>query len=77
MNDGLIYGNITLKLYHGSKVRVNADNYGFEMHSWFNPLNWPRNVETIIGERVAGAGTPYNINLTGSKWIRQSNAVVK
>ncbi|WP_177181282.1 DUF6443 domain-containing protein [Parapedobacter koreensis] len=77
VNDGLVYGNIALKLYPNNRVRAYADEYDFRMHSWSNPLNWPRNAETIIGGRVAGVGTPYNINLTGSKWIRPTYQVVK
>jgi len=30
-------------------------------------LNWPRNVETMIGSAFAGEGNSFNINLTGSK----------
>ena len=31
-----------------------------------NPLNWGRNIETIIGNRVAGKGQAYEINIYGS-----------
>ena len=33
------------------------------MHNGRNPLNWGRNIETIIGNRVAGRGQPYEINI--------------
>lgn len=36
------------------------------MHSWKNPLNWPRNFETLIGRLVAGKGVPYEINIYGT-----------
>ena len=66
IEDGLIYGNITLKRHPNHSVRAFNDNYGFEMKSWWNPLYWGRNFETIIGGWVAGEGTPYDINIYGS-----------
>ena len=38
----------------------------FEMHNGRNPLNWGRNIETVIGNRVAGKGQAYEINIYGS-----------
>lgn len=67
VNDGLIYGQITLKRYPNHHVRAYEDRYNFEMHNQFNPLNWPRNVETLIGRIVAGKGKEFSINLYGSK----------
>lgn len=66
---GLVYGKITLKRYPNHQVRAYSDTYNFEMHSWKNPLNWGRNVETIIGKMVAGSGVPYNINFYGSQTL--------
>ena len=43
-----------------------ADKYDFEMHNGRNPLNWGRNIETVIGNRVAGKGQAYEINIYGS-----------
>ena len=37
------------------------------MHSYWNPLNWGRNIETIIGKKVAGEGKSFEINIYGSK----------
>lgn len=54
------------KRYSNHSVRAFNDNYGFEMKSWWNPFNWGRNFETIIGGWVAGDGTPYDINIYGS-----------
>ncbi len=70
INDGLVYGNISLKRYPNHTVRAFVDRYNFEMHSWRNPINWIRNFQTIIGELVAGDGTPYNIYPYGSKKLR-------
>jgi len=67
LNDGLVYGSITLKRYPNHQVRAFADEYNFEMHSFWNPLNWPRNVETVIGQKYAGEGQSFEINLYGSK----------
>ncbi len=39
------------------------------MHSWWNPLNWGRNVETILGDKVAGNGTPYKIHFYDSQTL--------
>ncbi len=70
VEDGLIYGNIMLRGYPNYTVRAWNDNYSFEMHSWWNPLNWGRNIETIIGGWVAGEGTPYDINIYGSTQLQ-------
>jgi hypothetical protein len=67
LNDGLVYGQITLKRYPNHTVRAYADKYDFDMKSWWNPLNWGRNIETAIGQKVAGLGTGYEINIYGSK----------
>ncbi len=67
LNDGLVYGNITLKRYPNNSVRAYADTYDFDMKSWWNPLNWARNYEAKIGNIVAGQGKAYQINIYGSK----------
>ena len=67
VNDGLVYGSITLKRYSDHQVRAYADEYNFEMHNAWNPLNWPRNAETLIGRKVAGEGQKFDINIYGSK----------
>ena len=70
LNDGLVYGNITLKRYPNHSVRAFSDKYDFEMHNGLNPLNWGRNIETIIGGWVAGSGQPYEINIYGSAKLK-------
>ena len=70
LNDGLVYGTITLKRYPDDLVRAYADKYDFDMKSWYNPLNWSRNVETIIGGNVAGKGNPFLIFIYGSQKLK-------
>jgi hypothetical protein len=65
LNDGLVYGNITLKRYPDHTVRAFSDPYDFDVKSWGNPLNWGRNIEIVIGSKVAGRGKPYEINIYG------------
>ena len=67
INDGLVYGNIKLRRYPNHSVRAYSDKYDFDMHSYWNPLNWGRNIETIIGKKVAGEGKSFEINIYGSK----------
>jgi hypothetical protein len=67
MNDGLVYGKITLVRYPNHQVRAKSDKYDFDMKTWLNPLNWGRNFETIIGQKVAGQGKSCEINIYGSK----------
>ena len=68
-NAGMVFGNITLKLYPGNIVKAYDDTYDFDMKSWANPLNWGRNIETVIGAGVAGQGTPYNIAIQGGAQV--------
>lgn len=70
LNDGLVYGNITLIRNSNNTVRAYADKYDFDMKSWANPSNWIRNTETIIGRKVAGNGTAYLIYFHGSAPIK-------
>ena len=69
INDALVYGSIKLKRYSNHKVRAFSDTYDFDMKPWWNPLNWGRNIETIIGSKVAGQGTPYEINFYGNQQL--------
>lgn len=70
LNDGLVYRNIALKRYINHQVRAFADRYDFEMHNPWNPLNWGRNAETVIGRKVAGEGAPFEINIYGSATLK-------
>jgi hypothetical protein len=67
LNDGLVYGKIRLKRYPSHTVRAFADTCDFDMKPWRDPSNLGRNIQTIIGEKVAGQGTGYEINIYGSK----------
>lgn len=69
INDGLVYGQVTLKRYPNHSVRAYADEYNFEMHNGWNPLNWPRNAQTVIGGAYAGDGQKYEINMYGSQQL--------
>ncbi len=69
INDGLVYGQVTLKRYPNHSVRAYADEYNFEMHNGWNPLNWPRNAQTVIGGAYAGDGKKYEINMYGSQQL--------
>ena len=62
LNDGLVYGKVTLKRYPNHSVKAYADKYDFDIKPWSNPLNWGRNLETIIGKKKAGEGVPFEIN---------------
>ena len=70
LNDGLVYGNLTLKRYPNNAVRAYADSYDFQMHSGFKPSVLLRNCETLIGRAVAGQGKSYSINIYGSQTIK-------
>ncbi len=69
-NDALVYGQITLKRYPNHQVRAYSDEYNFETHNPWNPLNWPRNIQTRIGRYYAGEGQKYDININGSKTLK-------
>ncbi|HON20722.1 MAG TPA: RHS repeat-associated core domain-containing protein, partial [Bacteroidales bacterium] len=70
VNDGLVYGKITLVRYPNHQVRAMSDTYDFDMKPWLNPLNWGRNIETMIGQKVVGQGKGYEINIYGSKKLK-------
>ena len=71
-DDGLVYGNLTFIRTSNNGVRAFADKYDFDMKNWRNPLNWGRNIETIIGQHVAGEGIPYTIFFYGTTQLRSS-----
>lgn len=72
LNDFLVYGSISLVRYPNNTVRAYSDSYDFRTddHTWWNPLNWVRNIETTIGSAVAGSGRDFDINLYGSKKLK-------
>ena len=66
-DDKLVYGNITLVRYPHNTVRTYSDTYDFDMKNWRDVSNWPRNIATLIGSKVAGSGQPYEIIIYGEK----------
>jgi hypothetical protein len=40
------------------------------MKTWWNPMNWGRNIETLIGKKIAGNGKGYEIIIYGSKELK-------
>ena len=51
-------------------VKTYSDKYDFDMKKWSNPLNWGRNIETMIGHKYAGEGIPFEIIILGrNTWI--------
>lgn len=69
INDGLVYGKITLKTTSYKTVRAFSDKYDFDIKPMSNPENWGRNFSTIIGRNVAGEGTPFEIVMYGSAQV--------
>ncbi len=70
INAGLVYGTITLKRYPNHKVKAYSDFYDFDMKPWTNFRDCMRNIETIIGKKVAGEGIPYPIDFYGSQTLK-------
>ncbi len=62
--DFYVNGTVTLQRNPGGDTfRVLTDTYDFDMHSWTSqPI---RNTATLIGQAVAGQGTPYQIIFVG------------
>lgn len=48
-------------------ARAYSDTYDFDMKNWRDVSNWPRNIATLIGSKVAGSGQPYKIIIYGEK----------
>lgn len=44
-------------------------------HRSWNPIEWARNAETIIGRMYNGRGIPYNIKIQGQKEIEESGGI--
>ena len=68
--DGLVYGNLIFERISNDGVIILPDTYDFDMHSW-TPSNFVRNVETLIGMKVAGSGVPFKINFYGHQILRK------
>lgn len=70
LNDAMVYGNIKLVRYPHDTVRAKADYYDFDIKPWNSFSTIGRNIQTIIGSRVAGQGVGYHINIYGSQKLR-------
>ncbi len=65
--DGLVYGQIGLKLEKDNSVTAVRNKYDFDLKPWLGSIL--RNIETLIGGAVAGKGDPYWIYFKGSRKI--------
>ncbi len=66
LTDALVYGTITLKRYPDHGVRAYDDRYDFDIKKSIKPNVMMRNALTVIGEWIAGSGTPYSIQFYGT-----------
>ena len=78
LNDGLVYGSITLWQQADGSFTAADDKYDFDIHSLDNAHSNQdrkntliRNIETVIAGAIAGAGKPFLINFTGSVWLQK------
>ena len=72
VNDALVYGTITLTSEPNNMVSSKPDTYNFDIKPITSlPVLW-RNVSTIIGAIAAGPGSPYRINVYGTKQMRNA-----
>ena len=69
--DALVYGNLTFTRLPDNRVKAERDQYNFDMHPWKNVRNIARNIETIIGNIVAGRGKGYPIYFYGSQKLKR------
>ena len=70
--DGKVYGNLTFVRYPNDTCRAYADTYDFDMKPWNGLKNCVRNIVAIAGSIYAGKGTPYEINIYGSKQLKRA-----
>ena len=66
LGDWLVHGNVSLTSVQGT-LSIASEQYDFDYKPWFS--NVSRNIETYIGEVVAGEGTSFRINFDGSPSI--------
>jgi RHS repeat-associated protein len=70
-NDALVYGNLTFTRLPYDKVRAERDFYDFDMHPWNSFRSIGRNIETVIGNIVAGRGKGFPIYFYGSQQLKK------
>ena len=73
--DGLVYGTIYLQSIGNNYVTSVEDTYDFDIKKPSNFLVKARNLETIIGQIVAGRGTPYKIKFYGSSQLKPNSNI--
>ncbi len=69
LDQGLVYGGITLEKTGVNTFRVKPDTYNFEMHSWSSKTAL-RNVQTFGARILHGSGQPFKINFDGHYTIQ-------
>lgn len=70
-NDALVYGNLTFTRLPNDRVKAEGDKYDFDMHAWNSVRSVIRNIETIIGNIVAGHGKSFPIYFYGSQKLKR------
>ena len=72
INDGLVYGGVTLTLNTPSTVIKNNgyDLFNFDIKPVTSFSSLVRNMETYLGGVSAGKGSPFKIYLTGSAYVQ-------
>ena len=70
-NDALVYGNLTFTRLPNDRVKAEKDIYDFDMHPWNSVRRIGRNVETIIGNIVAGRGKGFPIYFYGTQRLKR------
>ncbi len=73
INNGLVYGSITIYDAGNNNIKAMRDIYDFDMHPWSG--NKIRNIETFLGELVAtncftSSGSPFKIFFYGTNQIK-------
>ena len=75
LEEGIIYGSVSFRLYGGNKVKAFNDTYDFDMRSWYtSPV---RNAETYLGRIIHGKGTPYEIEFIGFGSISPNPSITR
>ena len=69
-DDRLVYGSLTFIRTPNDGVRAYADRYNFDMKPWLG--NTVRNIQTLIGRRVAGEGKSFLIYLYSTATLKRS-----
>jgi RHS repeat-associated protein len=71
--EGLVTINCDCEYTVKGTLKSFDDNYGFEMQPW-SESPW-RNIKTLGGRLIYGAGKNYEIEIRGSKKIKESGSI--